>query len=337
MLCAWVAGTVVGHQVLREISYSDGVFTLKGPLGAQAVPIGDPPRPMNRATGRIWLPVGQKAVVFDKNGVGIRQNNKIAYSTYPSVATSDQLFTKEQIDATNRAAANGERSLDVTAVSGFAAVGSKVYLLLRWDGKRTGPWLEPLMEIDLSSSKPAARVVARFNGFTTAKGKVSDKLCVRQGKLWTTVVHDGKVWLCSYNLTDGKVVEKPVSRECGDVHMFESSGNLVAFQVTPVGTTIVSAMEPDSGRLRQVAEIRGSILEKHHPDVIESDGPGGRRLMCLTTGAVRIIAPDEEVRSLEDGMLVWSPKTAPKSAKWITSSAFRELALWPPTPAPTAP
>ncbi len=319
---------LVYQQSLRVLTLQDGRFVMKGPLGESSVEILPRPEPINRETGRMWLPIGGKVVTFDEQGVGFRWDGKSVHSRYASAATSDKLFSPDEIQETKDAVARGERKLEVSALSGFSTVEDKAYLLLRWDRADGTPWLEILMEIDPGATPPTARMVGRFQVFSQASGKVDNRLTYRNGKFWTTGTLEDRLCVSSIDLSSGESFVTPIGKAAGDSKFIAESGAIVAIQKTPAETLVVSFCEPDSRSIQQVAEFRGSVKGMHAPSVLEYLTNGSRLLHNLSTGALMEIEPDMGVAGSLDGVLIWSPAKAPTSASWLTPGSFRTLATW---------
>lgn len=316
----------------RSITYKDGSFTYKGPEGTTQVSTIPGFQAMNMSTGRLWLPVGKKVVTFDQDGIGIRQNNRKNTSTLPSVATSTKLYTQEQVDEINRAAANEELSLDLNALSGWELIGTDVYLLVRWENKAKETWLEALVKIDMGSPKPSTSLVGQFQGFSTAIGRVNDKLVLRDNKLYVPTATKTTLQLSSYDLESKTFSSTPITNTPPklphDIKSLDDSRYGVTFRRSGYQTFIIGSFSIDEPTLSESAEIRGSILDVLRPAILYYLRNDSKVLLNLLTGAEISLPRDSKAQASNLGIFAYTPAQNPRQAALYTYGAFRTVAFW---------
>jgi hypothetical protein len=327
-IALFAATLALSQEPLREITFLDGMFTIKGPEGQTKVSIKPGFQAMNTATGRLWLPLAGTVLTFDQNGVGFRRNNRVSYAAYTAAATSDKFFTKEQIDEINRDVANGKKKLEVSAVSGWEKIGDSAILLLRWDQTDGKPWLEVLMKFEFPGGKPKVTTLGRMTNFTLATGRVNDKLLIENNKLFAVTTDSKSSSLETYNLETSQFSKFDLGVRFTDAKLAENSLSGMGLQKTPAGTTIVSIIEREPVSSRQVAEIRGSIQGLYSPSMLLYAHENRRTLTNLASGAEITIPKDCGIESVAAGMLLWTPKQNPQVAALYSAGSFRTLARW---------
>ncbi|MFM9871849.1 MAG: hypothetical protein ACKVQS_00125 [Fimbriimonadaceae bacterium] len=328
-LASFAAGMIFGQQApLREIKFQDGFFTLNGPEGSSKVSIRPGFQAMNTSTGRLWLPVGGHILTFDEKGVGFRKSNRATYATYASIATSNKIFTKAEIDEINRDVANNRKSLDVSAVSGWEKVGETAYVMLRWDDKQSKPWLEVLMRYDFTGGKPRATYLGKFDSHTGARGRVNDKMIFENGKL-LVVTHGSETSLLeTFDVSSKEFGKTSLQDHLVDSKLIEGSLYGIGVTPTPAKTFLVSLIDREKGKSQRVAEIRGSIQDLFAPAILKYASNDRTILLSLTTGAEIVIPNNCGIEAVPSGMLLWTPSDQPKTAALYSSGSFRTLARW---------
>lgn len=324
-----VAGTVLAQQTpLREITFQDGVFTLKGPEGDSQISTRPKFEAMNTATGQLWLPVDKYVLTFNEKHVGFRRDNKSNYSGYSMIASSPKLFSQAQLDEINRDVAAKKKSLDVTAISGWEKIGNRVYLIMRWEDSTSKPWLEALVEIDFTGNAPVANLLGTFNGMTTARGRVNDKLIGENGKLYAVTESDAGSQLDWYDIASKQFSSSELGTRFTDSKLIEGSLSGMGFAVSPAKTMLVSLIDREKATSRQVAEVRGAIHGVYAPAILHYGTANRKVLLNLTSGAEIVIPKDCGIEAVNAGILLWTPKTNPRAAALYSAGSFRTLARW---------
>lgn len=329
LLASLVAGTVLAQQnPLREITFSNSVFTIKGPEGNSQVSTLPQFQAMNTTTGQLWLPMDKYVLTFNEKGFGFRRDNKVTYADYSYIPLVPDFSPTEQIEFTKREVANKRRSLSVSAISGWEKIGSHVYVLMRWDDKSGRSWLEALVDIDFSGKAPMARLVGGFDGMSTAKGRVNDKLISENGKLYIVVNGESKATLCTYDPAKGEFSSKEISSYYTDSKLIEGSLYGMGFELTPAKTLLVNLIDREQGNSRTVAEVRGSIYGLYAPAILHYGNSNRKVLLNLTSGAEMVVPSGCGLQAVDAGILLWTPKEKPTAAALYSAGSFRTLARW---------
>lgn len=328
-LAIFAAGLTLGQQTpLREIKFQDGIFTLNGPEGLSKVSSQPGFQAMNTSTGRLWLPVGDHILTFDEKGVGFRKSNRANYATYASIATSDKIFSKVEIDEINRDVANNRKSLDVSAISGWEKVGNAAYLILRWDDNQKKSWLEVLMKFEFTSGKPKVTYLGKFDSKTGATGRVNDKLIFENDKLFVVTHGQETSLLESFDVSKKEFGKFALQERLADSKLIEGSLYGMGIAPTPAKTILISLIDREKNSSKHVAEIRGTIQGLYSPAILQYSHNSKTMLLSLTTGAEIVIPSGCGIQSVPAGMLLWTPKENPKAAALYTAGSFRTLARW---------
>ena len=129
--------------------------------------------------------------VWDERGLTTRDRDWSATDRLEAIPVSPRLQSREQIAATIAKVKKGERSRAASGLSGARRIGTRVYLLPRWDGTDGRPWLEALVEVDLGKTHPKARLLGSFGGLSLGRGRVDDRLGIEEGRLNVAVNAEG--------------------------------------------------------------------------------------------------------------------------------------------------
>ncbi|MCU0316075.1 MAG: hypothetical protein MUC92_05740 [Fimbriimonadaceae bacterium] len=324
---------MIAQTPAREVTFANGVFTVVGPEGRSIVRTNES-GPMDAAATRAYWRISGKDVVFDQRGLTISFAGYSETATYPSVPFNTRLFSESQIAEHRRLTESGERTRTASALSGWVTRGSRLYLLLRWEDRSNRPWLEALVEYDLTQADPAAKVLGRFRGLSTAKGRVNDRLALRGDTLMAVTNTSDGSGIAQFDLRSGESRFQPLPSKVVDGRMIPGSPFGVTFAPSESGGTRVGVIDTNLMSARDAAEIRGSIQGVISPSVLRFLRQGRSILLNLDTGAELDLPRDSGVAAAENGILVWVPKTNPSAAALYTGDQFRTMARWtrPATP-----
>lgn len=317
----------------REITFRNNVFTLRGPEGTQQVSTIPGLRPVNPASGQIWQPVGKRVLVWGKNGLGVRANNRTLSVSLAAVATSPKLFDKAQIEDTAARLAAKTRQLEPSAISGYEVWNDRtVYLLPRWEDKDGSVWLEALVLLDLSGPTPKTRLVGRFDGFSSARGRVADKLNRSGVRLVVPTRTPERLGVASYVPAEdvfGWQPQAPAAEVAGaDATLIPGSMTGITLARGPAGLLRIGQFEEAENSWAPVAELRGNVLGLYSPGLIQYRRGSERVLLNLSTGAELPVPDNCGVDVNPQGVLLWAPERNPTVAALYTHGAFRTLARW---------
>src|SRR5579862_5160176 len=137
--------------------------------------------------------------VWDDRGLTLRAG-KVAHSyRLAEISVTPKLFSKQEIQKTIDLIHKGMRHKEADSLSGSRRLGKNVYFLARWTDHDKKPWLEALVQVDLSQRHPAPVLLGRFEGFTTADARISDKMFVANGHLCAATRRDHDWGIASYS------------------------------------------------------------------------------------------------------------------------------------------
>jgi hypothetical protein len=311
-----------------QVTFSNGAFIVKDGEDSLTVPLSaaEPPKPFKG--DRLNLRLGETLITFDQRGLGIQYRGKGGFTTLAYMPTSPKIFSADEIRRNSELAASGERPARVSAVSGFEVVNDRLYLLLRWDEKDGGPWLETLVDVDTTGDAPKINLMGRFGGFSYTTGAVSDELYASDAKLFVLVRGVDGLGIGTCDTEKGTTAYKKIGPIVDEVHRF---GPLF-YTVTnaPHGMKSVGVVNPVPERFRAVLETRGSVVPTSLGNALLVEEGGRRALFSIASGAKLPVEPDAGFAQTPYGVLVWSPKAKPTRAHLRELSAWAIVAEWKP-------
>ncbi len=328
---SFVASFILAQTSSGTLEYKSGEFLI--PTGAEPVKVAIDPGvvPMNTSTGRLWLPVGRKVLTFDKNGIGIRFNNKATFYKLEGIPTSPKVFSISEIKSVVKDTETNSKKLSLSAISGWVKVGNKVYLLARWEDSSLNPWLETLIEFNLSDQNPKPVLLGKFNGYSKALGQVNDKLVLQGEDLSIATFTDDGPAIATYsipNRTFGTQYLKTEDTPPTEMKLIENSRFGISFRKTAANTILVGVINSEAATHEIAAEVRGSIIDIYSPTMLVTVNEGRKNITNLLTGAQIIIPNDAGIASTSQGLLLWTPKQAPSQAALYTFGSFRTISRW---------
>lgn len=321
---------VMAQTSVPKIDFKDGVFVVSGARGTEKVPIaGTKPvsGPLDAKLTRFRYASEGKTVWFDKNGIAYSQKGFRWRSTLRAVPTSGKVATKESNEELVRLLKEGQRKLDVSALSGWAVVDKQVYLLARWDDASKRPWLEALVSIDLSQKRPEPKLAAKWPGLSFATGVVDSALVTKDGALASLANGPENFGRAEFHIQSGETMFEPLGPRVSKARFVPGTQTVWTLTPTSYGTNLLGLVNVGANSLRTVAEVRGKMKGVVNPAVAQYVGVDGPRWLNLHTGAETAGTMDSQAWGTSNGILVWSPSHDPKSADLFDGS-FRKLATW---------
>lgn len=328
MFGSLLLGAVLGQATAPQITLKDGTFVVKDAVAISTISVDGPPRALNTKDGRWWLEIGPRVFTFDENGLGIRQGKFKSYSRLNAIATTPKLFDQAKLDEINREVAEGRRSLDVTSLSGYEVVGDRLYVLLRWETNENIPWLEAIVQFDLTAKTPQAQLVGRFQGLSTAKGRVDDRLGQHADSLVAiTQVPDG-AGVATWDHAQAKADFKMIAPRILDAKVIE--GSTYGFTVTRTrqASFQIGLIDITRSNFRRVFEFRGSIVGVESPCLLRISRNGVQSLVNLATGAEMPVPRNAGMRGTVQGVLLWTPASQPTLAQLYSTESFSLVSGW---------
>ena len=214
---------------------------------------------------------------------------------------------------------------------GWVKVGNKVYLLARWEDSSLNPWLETLIEFNLSDQNPKPVFLGKFNGYSKALGQVNDKLVLQGEDLSIATFTDDGPAIATYsipNRTFGTQYLKTEDTPPTEMKLIENSRFGISFRKTAANTILVGVINSEAATHEIAAEVRGSIIDIYSPTMLVTVNEGRKNITNLLTGAQIIIPNDAGIASTSQGLLLWTPKQAPSQAALYTFGSFRTISRW---------
>jgi len=311
-----------------EITFADGVFTVRAANAEERVRIAEPvPALPHPITSRTWNLGGGK-VTFDKDGLLIQKGRVNGRSTLATVPTSTVLFSEEQIAANRAAAQRGERELGVSAMNGAVVHGDKLIMWLRWDDRNRRTWLEGVFELDMAAETPAAKFIGKLPGNGFASGLVEDRLRRDETKIYAPVRAQQGWGLGTLDVTTGE----PGFAEMGgtradDAFFMPGSDLLVSLRKTAYGTVIVGLRRGEADRVYEILETRGDLVGIQPPGLVVFKQGNTTVVQDAWAGTKFAIPANTGFRLTRHGLLLWSPPDRPTQASLYDESS-RPVVNW---------
>ncbi len=308
------------------LTFEDGAFIVSesGSEIRSVVKIAPEPAPIE--ADRFKVTIDGVLVTFDKRGLGIQYRGKGGFSGLTYVPTTYKAFNAQEIALNAASITSGQRSDRVAALSGSEVVGNVVYLLLRWEEKDGKPWFEGVVAIEVSGDDPVTKFLGRVEGLSMAKGLVSDTLFVGQSGLIARVVKDGKASVAIVALPGGGLSYRPFASS--PQSLIWNDQLFYELEKSDYGSTILSVFDEANLTKRSFFETRDEIVEVGLPGAMVVKEGGVVRLLSLESGAMTTMDADSGFATTPLGVLVWSPKLAPKSAALLERGGWTKSATW---------
>lgn len=330
MVGAFIVATVVGQVTPTKLSFRDGAFVVSGASGNESVKLSTPSKSdpaVNRAKRQFLLKSGDVSVHFGTKGLTIRDGKRVTVTRLNGVPTSGKIATKESNAELMDLVSKKERSLAVSALSGYEMVDKTLYLLARWEDKGKSPWLEALVKVDLDKSPVKAELIRKLDGLSFAQGAVDDVLFLRGKNLAVLSNTEGHFGLTRIPLDDAKPDFEALGDAVGKAKLSEDGSSAWTLTPTAYGTNIVGIADLDQSSYHVVSEFRGKMTEiQHNAFALYKVGPK-QRVINLQTGALTEVEPSSVFCPTGQGVLVYSPAENPIKAQ-LLDSQFRRLADW---------
>lgn len=271
---------------------------------------------------------GDRFVAWDERGLTITAGGKSKSTKLRDVAVTPKLFSREEIQENVRLSKANQRSLEASVAVGWERLGDVVYFLVRWVGEKESPWLEAIVQVDLSAERPAPSLVGRFNSFAVIPldgdglSRVGDCLAIvtrGSGDVWSVQTLDPK----------GSTVDSfQVGSSLARYAWFD--GNVWFVEATTYGTEVVGWFDC-STRMRQVqAEARAKIsCVSREPRLIKIVGRRGASLRWLPTGSEIRLPPATGVAAAKGWVVLFSPEPKPTKATLYAPERWTVVAEWP--------
>jgi hypothetical protein len=245
---------------------------------------------------------------------------------------SPRLFGREDIHENLEHFKKGTRRRSASGLSGSVRMGTDVFFLIRWDDSEGRPWLETLVRVDLTQSKPTPQLLGRFQGLSLASGEIDERLFIYEGAVGVITRSDGQWGLATYTPSEELFSFRPLGKNLLDY--IQLSGRLgVYVEQTSHDTRLVGRVFLPNGFRRNLLEGRGvvQLLDTADPLIAYVLDGNNRTLHNLETGAqirIPLGAGHERTRY---GVLVWSPAATPNQATLYDPERWTAITTWTPS------
>ncbi len=311
-----------------SLTFDNGSFVIKSAAKTEQVSTIPKKPPLDSEEKSFRLYYHDVIVTFDQRGLSIGSPGKMLSSKFSSFSTSKRLFEPAEIAKTEAAIRAGTRKREASGLSGYVLDGSTLYTLIRWDEKSGDPWFEVVVSVDLESDNPEFAYAGRFRGFTTARGRVGDRLSMVGGKLVALTETLEGFGISTLDPKTGDARFKAVGPKVQDGRLVPGAARAVTIDKTRSGSYRLGVVDTDKWTYRQAAEIRGTIIGLHAPCLVQYKDRKGQMVLNLESGAEIPLPLDCKMVSVSDGLLVWAPAKNPTVAVIYVPTSFRTLARW---------
>lgn len=273
--------------------------------------------------------------VWDERGLTVRIGKRFKSYRLQEIATSPKVFDRDQIRENLALFASGKRSKAASALSGARRIGENAYFLVRWEDSPGKPWLEALVRVDLTEKAPAWHYVGKFEGYSTAKAPIEDKLWLHAGSL-TVVARRGEDWGESFYSSDLKAFG---FRKLG-VRLIDLAPNprrsthpemgASFVEKTAYGTYLAGTVDLETAKRTEILESWAPVqlIDQASP-MLALIGEGDHLALRNGDSGVEMALPSgAQIRRTTEGLLVWTPSASPTKAWLYRTEDFAVRATW---------
>lgn len=322
-LAVCIAGLAQSAEPVSLV-YRDQAFVVR--IAGQSHTIGTGVQPVSRIVHKS----GERFAVWDERGITVRDGDHVVSARLEDAALSPRLFSREDILKARDLIDSGRRQKKPANLAGTLLAGTVAYFLPRWEDVDGKPWLEALYSVDLSQPRPVPKLEGKFEGFTVTPGR--EGLGLYDGSVFA-ITRSGERWGYSFFVpSTGGFGYLAKGSRAETVARLSNTTALVVEQ-SEYGTHLVKRFHLPSGTSRLAAEVRGIVkLVSASPPVIDVDGPQGRILRNLDSGAERAQARGTPVVGIAGHVLVWTPRENPDLGILYNPADWSKVAEWKRTP-----
>ncbi len=263
--------------------------------------------------------------VWDDRGLTVRAGRYVHSTRLPEIAVTPKLFPRPEILKTIDLIHRGVRKKEADSLAGSRRIGHEAYFLVRWNDANGKPWLEALVRVDLGAKHPAPVLLGRFEGLSSAEGKIADKLFLANGRLSAATRREHDWGIASYSSQDDEFQFRSVGSQ-----LVSALPNGLYLERTTYGTTL-------GGRLDFKTDVPGPLfedrkatgwLDAEDPPLAVTHIHGGNVLRNCESGADLPISAKAQARRCGKLVLVWSPPENPTHAYLYDPVRWTRLAEW---------
>lgn len=307
---------------------------MRTPDGVATVPILEEKRQATQTTStnvnRILFRKDDAYAVWDARGLSIRKGRTALTTRLQGLSVTPKLFTTDEILVNRACFALGLRSPYASGLSGAKRVGTTVTFLVRWDDFSGAPWMEALVEVDLSQPSPHVQLLGAFEGLSI--GPKGDRLRLEGAGVAALARRgDGSWGKASWDPKTAKFDFQAMGENLVDF-AFLGPQSGYAYERTSYGSTLLARFHFPTAAKRTLMESRGTVklLDDKEPWLAVAKEENGLWLHNLETGTKLLLPSSGLVRRMGLGLLVASPLPKPESAALYSLERFERTALWSP-------
>jgi hypothetical protein len=322
MLLCIAALTVTRKVDDYTLSLFQGSFVVRRGSEVARVPLNPPEeKPILVALFRR----DRNFAVWDDRGLTVRTGRSVHSTRLPDIAVTRKLFPKEEILKTVGMIHQGVRRKEADSLAGSRRIGHEAYFLLRWNETSGKPWLEALVSVDLAAKHPEPVLIGRFEGISTAEGRIADKLFLANGCLCAATRREHDWGIASYSPTNKEFLFRS---EGNDLVSMEPTGLYI--ERTPYGTNIGGRIDLKTGTPTRMFEDRSKPgwMDAGEPALAYTTGHNRRVLRNCDSGAELLVSDKARARRCGKLVIVWSPPEAPSHAYLYDPVRWDRLAAW---------
>lgn len=308
------------------LAFFQDTFIIRRGKDSETVPLKLPTEPPTLAAP---FRKNNTYAVWDERGLTIRTGKKVRSTRLPDVALSPKVQTRDHIRETLKEIKAGYRSKNANALSGARRIGTHAYFLTRWEDKKGKPFLEALVEVNLTEKKPEPHLVGTFAGISTARDPIDDRLLLIKGQL-ASVVRKGDHWgLATY---DPKTQKFDFAELGATLIGYRPINNKLGLFVerTEYGTRVAGRVDLIRRFRRDLVEKRAALkfLDSENPPLVIATEETGAVIHNGETGAEMDLPASASLRRAKAGLVVWSPGATPKEAWLYDPRAWAKTTSW---------
>lgn len=309
-----------------KVSFRDGVFTVSDAGATVQVPAARN-LPHDAAKGTFETAASGLTVRFGPNGLEAGRGGQLRRLSLAAFVASPKLLSAEEIRAVAGALRRGERSAEPAMLCGYETVGSRTFLLLRWQKPKGDPWMEAVAYVDAAETSPRVAALGRLAGLSFAKPKADDRLHLWNGKLAAATNSGGRVGIATIGLDGANGAFQEFGPAAGGCAW--SPGLTAAVVTRPLegGWSYAELVSVESGQRIAAREFRGQVADLLPEGWAKLALESGPVLANLATGAEVRLAPNTGIAHTALGLLAWSPASRPQSATLYDANC-RSQAAW---------
>lgn len=290
----------------------------------------EPPKTKSWPGEKVQFRKDDAYAVWDSRGLTTRNGNWVHSSQLTEIPVSPKIFSRDEIVQTNLLVQGGERKRAVSNLLGAFRIGTRVYFLFQWENAEGNPWLEALSVVDLADERPKSRLVGRFAGKSLNLPPGENRIFLYKGKLAVWIKTE-EYW--GLGTLEPEAETFDAERMGGILEAIGLASNKLGWFVerTEHPSHVLGRFHTSLLHRRDLVETRGTVrlMDARSPWIAVIHDDPGVYLQNLETGARLRLPADPGIRWSAFGVVVWSPRTKPKTATLYEPGRWTKLGVFP--------